>query len=482
LFLKTAGFTFSFTAHAQDYMVDLGSDDLLRELAREAEFVVGVSDFSRDDLRRRCPQSADKIHRVYNGLRPDDFPAAQPERPGPLHLVSVGRLIEFKGFHHLIDAVGLLRDRGLDVTLDIIGEGPWRDTLMAQIQSLGLTERVQLSGVLSQESIKARLASAQAFVLACCVAANGATDILPTVIMEAMAARLPVVSTRIAGVPEMVGDGTTGLLVPPADPPALADALNRLAADPALRARLGVAGRARCETHFALDVTAAALGARFDAVADTRPQPPDSSPVSQASILILSETASEPELEQLCRNTPVAVLAAAASDTSAPDWLEFLPDAIVLEAAWRSAPDAVAASESSYAGLDAIGGELFFRDARRAAHTADLVRQRGVRQVHAARSDTVVWAWLVKKLTGIRATATIEPSPPLPRSLLSRLLADFEAATVADDKLRGACPNAHPDRLALAPPPKAGIFQRAQKAVPDVDGLKLLIFASFPER
>jgi glycosyltransferase involved in cell wall biosynthesis len=478
LFLKTAGFTFSFTAHAQDYMVDLGSDDLLRELAREAEFVVAVSDFSRDDLRRRCPQSADKIHRVYNGLRPDDFPAAHADRPGPLHLVSVGRLIEFKGFHHLIEAIGLLRDRGLEVTLEIIGEGPWRDTLAARIQSLGLAEHVQLSGVLSQESIKARLSSAHAFALACCVGANGATDILPTVIMEAMAARLPVVSTRIAGVPEMVEDGTTGLLVPPADPPALADALARLAADPGWRVRLGEAGRARCESHFALDVTSASLGALFDAVSDGRPLISTPTP---ASILILSETASEPELDQLCHDAPVAVFAAAAEGAAAPEWLEFLPDAIVLEAAWRAAPDAVAACESSYASLDAIGGEMFFRDARRAAHTADIVRRRGVRQVHAARSGTVIWAWLVKKLTGIRATATIEPSPPLPRSLLVRLLADFDTATVADEKLRGACPNAMPDKLALAPPPKAGIFQRAQRPAPDIDGLKNLIFASSPE-
>lgn len=478
LFLKTAGFTFSFTAHAQDYMVDLGSDELLRELAREAEFVIAVSDFSRDDLRRLCPASEGKIHRVYNGLNPDDFPPATPRGSGPLRLVSIGRLIEFKGFHHLIDAVGRLRDRGIETTLEIIGEGPMREELTTQIVRLGLGDHVRLSGVLSQETIKARLAASDVFALACCVAANGATDILPTVIMEAMAARLPVVSTRVAGVPEMVEHGVTGLLAPPADPAALADALAQLAADPTLRAHLGDAGRARCAEMFSLDITAAALGAHFDAVearttgGDSALRPPD----ARSSVLVLSTAAAEPELAELAHGDKASpaftVLAAGAGDGAGPAWLEFLPDAIVLEAAWRAQPDAVAACEALYTKLDGGLGEAFFRDARRAVHTADLARTRGLRQVHAARSDTVLWAWLVKKLTGLRASAAIEASPSLPRSLLSSLLADFDAATIADEKLLAACPNARPDLLSLGPPRKGGIFGAAKCPAPDLAGFR----------
>src|SRR5262249_26763480 len=98
LFLKKLGFRFSFTAHAQDFMVDLGSDDLLREMTREAEFVVCVSDYSRDLFAKICPESASKIKRIYNGIEINDFPAARPEHDGALRIVSVGRLIEFKGF------------------------------------------------------------------------------------------------------------------------------------------------------------------------------------------------------------------------------------------------------------------------------------------------------------------------------------------------------------------------------------------------
>lgn len=477
LFLKQVGFTFSFTAHAQDYMVDLGSDDLLRELAREAETVIAVSDFSRDDLRARCPDSAGKIHRIYNGLRPDDFPAATPDAPGPLRLVSVGRLIEFKGFHHLIEAVARLRDRGTDATLDIIGDGPWRDRLAERIDQSGLADRVRLAGVLSQEQIKAHLAGAHVFTLACCVAADGASDILPTVIMEAMAARLPVVSTRLAGVPEMVEDGVTGLLVPPAEPAAIADALARLAADPALRARLGHAGRTRCESLFSLDRTAAELAARLDAaMAGTAAAAPR--PADRPAVLILSENAVEPELAAVAAadgEPPVRVLAAGSSDGTSPPWLEFLPDAIVLEAAWRADPAAAATCEALYARLDSGPGESFFRDARRAVHTAELVRKRGITSVHAARANTVVWAWLVRQLTGIRATATIEPSPAPPRSLLARALADFDAATIADEKMRPACPRARPDLLALSPPPRRRWLRPAPGPAPDLPAFRRLL-------
>jgi glycosyltransferase involved in cell wall biosynthesis len=483
LFLKRAGFTFSFTAHAQDYMVDLGSDELLAEMAREAEWVVAVSDFSRADLQRRCPDSAAKIHRIYNGLQPDDFSPATPDRPGPLRLISIGRLIEFKGFHHLIEAVGLLRDRGVDAQLDIVGEGPWRDRLAGRIQELQLQDSVRLLGVQSQESIKALLADSSAFALACCLGAEGASDILPTVIMEAMAARLPVVSTRLAGVPEMVDEGTTGLLVPPDDPPALAGALARLADDPSLRARLGNAGRERCERLFSLQVTSAALAARFAALpsGEMSPRLPSATASPAApplALLVLSNHGSEPELAELARPDPSAppirVLAAGAASPAVPDWLEFLPDAIVLEAAWRASPE-TAACEAIYASLDAGDGESFFRDARRAVHTAAIARQRGLTHVHAARSTTVLWTWLVHKLTGLRATATIESSSALPRTLLAHCLKDFAAVTVADEKLRALCPQALPDMLALSPPAKAGLFHRSHHPAANVPGLRRLL-------
>ena len=132
LFLKQAGFTFSFTAHAQDYMVDLGQ----RRPAARTRPRGGVRDCGQRFQPRRPATAYARPARAKStgcttACSPDDFPPATPGPPGPLRLVSIGRLIEFKGFHHLIEAVGLLRDRGVDATLDIIGDGPWRDQLTA---------------------------------------------------------------------------------------------------------------------------------------------------------------------------------------------------------------------------------------------------------------------------------------------------------------------------------------------------------------
>lgn len=488
LFLKKAGFTFSFTAHAQDYMVDLGSAELLRELAREAEFVIAVSDFSRNDLRQRCPDSAEKIHRIYNGLRPADFAGLAEERaasasaaPRPLRIVSIGRLIEFKGFHHLIDAVALLGLKGVDARLEIIGDGPWRTWLANHIESQALGSRVTLAGTLSQEQIKRRLAESDVFALACCVDGKGASDILPTVIMEAMAAQLPVISTTVAGVPEMVVPGETGLLAPPNDPPSLADALAGLARDPARRHAMGAAGLRKCERDFSLVHTAGELLRRFQPLLAAPPALDENAnasatfPTPRGGFLILSEAADEPELPRLVSalSQPSAPASAvepatvlAATGAAAPPWLEFLPDAIVLEAAWRAQADDAALCEALYAKLSPADGEGFFRAARRAVHTAALVRKRGVRHLHAARSGGVLWAWLVKKLTGVRASFAIEPHPSLPRSLLAEIVPDFDIGSIADEKLSERIKHTFPDVLGLAPPKKRGLFSKIPAAAP----------------
>src|SRR5204863_10187683 len=132
VFLKEiSGIPFSVTAHGQDFMKDLGSDDLLREICAAAEFVAAETDYSRDLLRQRCPNSAAKIHRVYNGIDLERFPAPRDEtaRPevAPCHLpriVSVGRLVPFKGFDVRIDGCAALARRRIDFGCDIIGYGP----------------------------------------------------------------------------------------------------------------------------------------------------------------------------------------------------------------------------------------------------------------------------------------------------------------------------------------------------------------------
>ena len=436
LFLKKLGFTFSFTAHAQDFMVDLGSDELLAEMVRESAFTVCVSDFSRRLLCQTCPGNDDKVIRLYNGIELDDFPAAKPERTGRFRLVSIGRLIEFKGFQHLVNAMSLLKARGLDAEARIIGEGPWRAKLEPQIEAAGLQDRIHLLGVRSQLQIKAELEEAHAFVLPAIIDRKGASDILPTVITEAMACRLPVVSTKLAGIPEMVMDGETGLLVEPKDDEALADALARLAADPAMRQRMGIAGRARAEKLFALSVTAGALGTRFSQL------PQDNATPQHPPIVVLAgaEGVKLRPLTELPADARLRVVmaerTALAETNDAAPTTEWIPDAVVSESLWlrRSAWRQQIEKLRPIVG-DAVDGEVFYTHARRAVWLADTLPRRGVQHLHAHTSEQAVTVWLWKKLTGRQASVAIEESPGLSRATLLKLLPDFDAVSMSDEKL-----------------------------------------------
>ncbi len=462
LFLKRLGFTFSFTAHAQDFMVDLGSDELLREMAREAEFVITVSDYSRDLLAHTCPDSADKIMRIYNGIELDDFPKAQPERDGPLRLLSVGRLIEFKGFQNLLGAVRALNERGVQVEARIIGEGPMRTTLEREISANGLLN-VELLGMRSQKQIQRELAEAHLFVLPSMVDQKGASDILPTVITEAMACGLPVVSTTVAGIPEMVSGGETGLLVPPDDAYALADAIMELSIDGARRKALGDAGRKRAEEMFSLNITAAQLAVKFEFVvrpsgrADTDALKGALRTEAPVVYLMNSWSGAETHLESLADEALLRVIACSLGDGYSgknPDTLlsqiEFLPDAVVLESHWlkRSAWRHQLEMMRKYLG-DAVSGEEFYLQARRAVYLADVLPRRGVKHVHAFRSDAVVCVWLLKKLSGLRTSAAIEESPSLGRAVLARLLGDFDLVSSSDEKLNAMTGVLAQDKLSL---------------------------------
>lgn len=256
------GIGFSFTAHANDIFAPKAFEVSLGELIRGARAIVTVSDFGVRFLRERYPGEATKIQRVYNGIdlgrfQRADLPASPPA------IISIGRLIEKKGFHDLIEACRLLRDRAVAFRCQIVGEGPLESALREQIRTAGLTNVVTLTGPLPQSEVIERFASSAIFVLPCVAEPDGAMDNLPTVVMEAMAAGLPVVSTAIGGVPEMVSDGLTGLLVPEHQPSLLADALARLLAQPALARSLGEAGRQRAGDLFAIEKNVHSLRALF---------------------------------------------------------------------------------------------------------------------------------------------------------------------------------------------------------------------------
>ena len=247
------GIGYSFTAHANDVFCppDPGLSLTLEELIGAARFVVAVSDFGAAQLRERFPKSADKIFRVYNGIDVEAFPPAHPAANGP-RIVAVGRYIEKKGFDDLIAACTRLRDRRVDFECQIVGEGPLEGVLQAAIDRADLRAQVTLTGPKSIAEVAALLGTARVFALPCVVEADGGMDNLPTVIAEAMAAGLPVVSTTLAGVPEMVADGHTGLLVPPRSPEKLAGALARMLTEPGVAAAFGKAGHHRARELFAV--------------------------------------------------------------------------------------------------------------------------------------------------------------------------------------------------------------------------------------
>jgi glycosyltransferase involved in cell wall biosynthesis len=170
--------------------------------------------------------------------------SSSSDSPRPTLIVSVGRLVGFKGFQNLIAACALLNAKGMDFRCEIIGDGPLRETLHEQIVTAQLESCVALRGSLSQAQVFEALERSDIFALASIVGDSGASDVFPTVIQEAMACARPVVSTQLAGIPETVIGGETGFLVAPGSVPALADALEKLLRSRDLRAQFGAAGKA----------------------------------------------------------------------------------------------------------------------------------------------------------------------------------------------------------------------------------------------
>lgn len=246
---KLAGVTYSFTAHAKDIFHEEVDHEDMRTKLREASAVVTVSDFNVRFLRRTYGDDAAGVVRIYNGVDLDAF-ARTPYTHRPPVVVGVGRLVEKKGFCHLVDAVARLRKDGTAVELELVGTGPEEEALRGRVDDLGLHEVVRFLGPLPQGRIREVVSQAAVFAAPCVVGADGNRDGLPTVLLESLALGTPVVSTPVTGIPEAVVPGRTGLLVPEGDPVALAEALRRLVEDPDLAARLADAGRRHVEATF----------------------------------------------------------------------------------------------------------------------------------------------------------------------------------------------------------------------------------------
>ncbi len=258
--------TYSFTGHANDLWERNDLPLTLERLMNDAALVATVSEYSAGDLRSRFPVAAPRVRRVYNGLDLSPFREAAERRNPSLVwkderlILSVGRLIEKKGFDDLVRACALLRDRGVDgFRCVIVGEGPMEDELNTLIAQSRLGERVVLAGPKSQAEILELLEQTAVFALPCVTEREGGKDNLPTVLMEAMAARVACASTRLAGVPEMVLDGETGRLVDERQPAAFADILEAMLLAPESTESMARAGQDRAERLFCKSVTARSL-------------------------------------------------------------------------------------------------------------------------------------------------------------------------------------------------------------------------------
>ncbi len=264
------GIGYSFTGHADDIFSPEERPISLAMLVRDARFIATETDYSRRWLEEKYSTARGKTHRVFNGIALAGFPP-RVALAGPPRILSVGRLVEKKGFPTLLAACALLRDRGVGFRCDIVGDGPLRATLTTQIAALGLSAQVALLGPRPQSEVRQLLATARVFALAAQREGDGGSDNLPTVLMEAMAAAVPVVSTRVAGIPEMVVEGETGHLVAEQDAPAFADALALFLADAALAEQMGKSGRRRAEEKFAVAQTSATLANLLASHTDAAP-------------------------------------------------------------------------------------------------------------------------------------------------------------------------------------------------------------------
>lgn len=241
---------YTFTAHAKDiYHQATDHEDLQRKI-HDAAAVITIAEYNLNYLRSMFKEDNSKIILVNNGLDLESFPYNKPERRRNNNIVAVGRLVEKKGFDVLINASELLKSRGTQFYCRIIGTGPLESTLHRQIEQLGLQTSVELTGALPRKEMVRYMQDSTVFVGPSVVGHDGDRDGLPTTLIEAMALGTPCVSTDVAGIPEVIHDGQTGMMVPQHDAVALANAIEQLLLSPKLGTLISRKARTLVESKF----------------------------------------------------------------------------------------------------------------------------------------------------------------------------------------------------------------------------------------
>jgi colanic acid/amylovoran biosynthesis glycosyltransferase len=241
---------------------DIDEDNLLELKARKARFIRAISELGARDLRRRL-KNGSKPWLLHMGVVPPDCSATFRSEP-PLRVLMAAEFLDVKGHVYLIDAMGMLKQRGVSVRLELAGDGPLRASIVDRVRHLRLQGEVDFLGIVPHGRLLERLASGEWHVVVqpSVVTQAGEQEGIPVALIEAASCGVPLVATETGGIPELLRDGV-GFLVPPRDARAIADTLALLAGDPELRRQLGARGRRRIEEEFLAQRVARKMMDRF---------------------------------------------------------------------------------------------------------------------------------------------------------------------------------------------------------------------------
>ncbi len=249
---RIAGIPYSFTAHAKDIFSDSVDRNFLTAKINAARFAVTVTEFNRRFLVEQHPDAdASRIRVLYNGVDLNFFaPGESVSKVDPPVILAVGRLVAKKGFADLVRACSLLKTECIPFRCEIVGQGREESPLRALAEELHVEDRIEFAGARHQEDVRDAMRTASVLCQPCLRDNDGNQDALPTVLLEAMATGLPVVSTRLSGVPEIIDTEVNGLLVDPGQPAQLAKALARIIADRSLARQFAVSARDKVTGQF----------------------------------------------------------------------------------------------------------------------------------------------------------------------------------------------------------------------------------------
>jgi glycosyltransferase involved in cell wall biosynthesis len=259
---RLTGIPFSFVAHGSDLHV---RRRMLDKKVEAAAFVVAISSYNKEIIVEECKgRFRDKVHVIHCGIDPDVFmPRDEKDAGGPFRILCVASFEEVKGHKYLVEACRLLHERGVNFICHLVGDGPVRSQVEAQITRANLEDRIIVHGPLKRPQVVELMQRADVKALPSVPTKSGKREGIPVVLMEAMASGLPVVSSQLSGIPELVEDGRSGFLLPPRDATGLAEALQKLHDDPELRFNMGRTGREKVLREFNLRVNAAELAKLF---------------------------------------------------------------------------------------------------------------------------------------------------------------------------------------------------------------------------